>query len=281
MSEKPKKPMSEAQRAQIQRLADARRGTKMAKYTVTEKTLEGRRKGGDTRRGKKMPHYTVSEKKLEHLKNLHESMREKEQTEEQKRKSGDAVKRKYDTDPEFRERQRQAAIKTTTDPEVRKKNSEAQKRLREDPEYVQKHKEAMNQSEVREKIRQGQLGRVHTEEHNQKIRERTGPAREAAWAKVPFEERQKHTLPGRKASQEANASSLEVQIAGLLDALGIEYIPQFEVNLAHVDFYVPSRNLIIEVYGCYWHQCESCGHPDSGKRQMGYKATILSSQSGL
>jgi G:T-mismatch repair DNA endonuclease (very short patch repair protein) len=270
MPEKQKKPMSEAQKAHIEQLANARRGTKM-KYTVTEKTLEARRKGGETRRGKEMPQYTVSEKKLVALKQLHESNRGKKQTEEQKRKSGDAVKRKYDTDSEFRERQRQAAIKTTTDPEVRKKNSEAQQQLWLDPDHVQKHKEAMARTEVREKLRQGQLGRVHTEEHNNKIAEGTRLKALERWKDVPFDVRQLHTVPALRASQEAHPSSLEVQIAGLLDALGIEYIPQYEVDMAHVDFYVPSRNLIIEVYGCYWHQCDNCGHPDLGKREQDRK----------
>lgn len=258
MSEKPKKPMSEAQKAQIQRLADARRGTKMAKYTVTEKTLEGRRKGAEKRRGQKMPHYTVSEKKLEHLKRLHESMRGKEQAEEHKQKNREALLKKYAEDPEWAEKQRTNARRIVQDPEVRRKNSEAQKRLWEDPEHVQKHKEAMNQPEIVEASRQRQLGRVHTEEHNRKIAETTSKSQLERWSTIPLEERQLRTVPARKASQLANTSSLEVQIAGLLDALGIEYTPQYQIGATHVDFYVPSRNLIIEVNGCWWHGCEQC-----------------------
>lgn len=258
VSEEPKKPLSEARKAHIAQLANARRGTKMAKYTVTEKTLEGRRRGGDTRRGKKMPHYTVSEKKLEHLAQLHESMRGREQTEEHKRKNSEGLRKKYAEDTEWSERQRANARRIVQDPEVRKKNSESQQRLWENPEHVQKHLEAMACPEVREQIRQAQLGRVHTEERNRKIAEATSKSQLARWAAIPLEERRRVTLAGRRASQLANASSLETQVAGLLDALGIEYTPQYQVGMTHVDFYVPSRNLLIEVNGCWWHGCEQC-----------------------
>lgn len=207
-----------------------------------------------------------SEKQRAALQRLAESRRGSTISEAHKQKCSEALQKKYAEDVDFRERQRQAAIKTATDPEVRKKNSAAQQRIQKTPEYRQRQKEAMAQPEVREKIRQTQLGRVHTEEHNRKIGETTSTSQTERWSLVPMEVRREYTLAGRKASQEANTSNLEVQIKGLLDALGVEYIQQYEVSLTHVDFYIPSRHLIIEVYGCYWHQCELCGHPDLGKR---------------
>lgn len=256
--EKPKRPMTEKQKAHIEALANARRGSKMAKYTVTEKKLETMRKNGEARRGKKMSHYTVSEKKLEHLERLHESMRGREQTEEHKQKNSEGLRKKYAEDAEWSEKQRANAKRIVQDPEVRRKNKEAQQRLWEDPEHVQKHKEAMNRPEVREYLSQIRLGQVHTEEHNRKIAETTSKSQLARWAEIPLEERQRLTLPWRRASQLGNPSSLEVQIAGLLDVLGIEYTPQYPVGMTHVDFYIPSCNLIIEVNGCWWHGCEQC-----------------------
>lgn len=209
-----------------------------------------------------------SEKQRAALQRLADSRRGKPASERQTQAATEGIRRKYAEDAEFRERQRQAAIKTATDPEVRKKNSEAQQRIQKTPEYRQKHKEAMARPEVREKLRQTQLGRVHTEEHNRKIRETTSLSQTERWARTSEELRKVHMLKPRKASQEVKPSRLEVQVMGLLDALGIEYIHQYEVDMNHVDFYVPSRNLIIEVYGCYWHQCELCGHPDLGKKQI-------------
>jgi G:T-mismatch repair DNA endonuclease (very short patch repair protein) len=38
-----------------------------------------------------------------------------------------------------------------------------------------------------------------------------------------------------------------------LDALGIEYVPQYPIDRMKVDFYLPETNTVLEVYGDYWH----------------------------
>jgi very-short-patch-repair endonuclease len=46
----------------------------------------------------------------------------------------------------------------------------------------------------------------------------------------------------------------EQEVKRLLDNLGIKYQTQHYLNHHFLDFYIPSKNLAIEVDGCYWHQ---------------------------
>lgn len=58
--------------------------------------------------------------------------------------------------------------------------------------------------------------------------------------------------PNRKYSN----TGIELKMKELLNALEIHYIHQYPIkNTALVDFYIPSKNLIIECDGCYWHGC--------------------------
>lgn len=45
----------------------------------------------------------------------------------------------------------------------------------------------------------------------------------------------------------------EVQFAELLDSLDIEYEWQWEIDYKFFDFYIPSKNLLVEIDGTYWH----------------------------
>ena len=250
MDDTTKKPFwTEARKAAFERSKEAR--------------MQGLLKAQEANRG------PASAKRLAALQRLADARRGIPLSEEKKQKDRDALLQKYAEDPEFRERQRQASTEANMSLEMRRKNSEGVRRVQSTPEYKQNHKEAMARPEVREALAKGQRGRVHTEEHNRKTSETaiTGGIRKAQWALVSFEERQRHTMPGRIASQEANTSSLEIQVKTLLDALGVDYIQQYQIDTVLVDFYIPARHLVLEVNGCYWHQCEVCGHPDLGKRQ--------------
>jgi G:T-mismatch repair DNA endonuclease (very short patch repair protein) len=52
----------------------------------------------------------------------------------------------------------------------------------------------------------------------------------------------------------------ELAVKAKLDAWHIRYIHPFSIH-GHflADFYLPDRNLVIEVDGCWWHGCERCG----------------------
>lgn len=48
-------------------------------------------------------------------------------------------------------------------------------------------------------------------------------------------------------------SYIEKAVKGVLDVLGVDYVFQYPVAGFVADFYVPSRNLILECDGEYWH----------------------------
>lgn len=56
-------------------------------------------------------------------------------------------------------------------------------------------------------------------------------------------------------------TSIELKMKKLLELQNIEYIFQHPLEkIGIVDFYIPSKKLIIECDGCYWHKCSTC-HP--------------------
>ena len=57
----------------------------------------------------------------------------------------------------------------------------------------------------------------------------------------------------RKEILKGNPSKLEFTFADMLIGLGIDFIHQYEVDGFDYDFYIPSKNILIEVDGDYWH----------------------------
>ena len=61
----------------------------------------------------------------------------------------------------------------------------------------------------------------------------------------------------RKELLKGNPSNLEFTFADILTTLNIEFVHQYHVDGFDYDFYLPSKNLLIEIDGDYWH-----GNPD-------------------
>lgn len=61
----------------------------------------------------------------------------------------------------------------------------------------------------------------------------------------------------RKELLKGNPSKLEFTFADVLAGLNIEFVHQYHLDGFDYDFYIPAKNLLIEVDGDYWH-----GHPD-------------------
>ena len=81
----------------------------------------------------------------------------------------------------------------------------------------------------------------------------TGKPKSEAHRKIMLE-----TLArNRKEILKGNPSKLEFTFADILTGLGIEFVHQYEVEGFNYDFYIPSKNILIEVDGDYWH-----AHPD-------------------
>ena len=101
----------------------------------------------------------------------------------------------------------------------------------------------------------------------------TRPMREAGtkamgkkFAGMTKGEKLQATEAGRKAIQHANPSSIEKAIWNELDKLNINYKTQVSFNKGKfiVDIYIPSKSLIIECQGAYWHNYKI--FPEKGKR---------------
>lgn len=86
-------------------------------------------------------------------------------------------------------------------------------------------------------------------------------------------ERQKGEFHRARISRQRD-TRLERRIAEQLDNLDVQYIQQYAIGRFVVDFFVPSRELVIEGYGCYWHKCESCGYGSIRDVDIRRKQTI-------
>jgi DNA mismatch endonuclease (patch repair protein) len=126
----------------------------------------------------------------------------------------------------------------------------------------------------------GMLGKKHTPEAIEKIRERSKERPTKFWLgkkkpqyiKDKVSASLKETLKTKVYSEEYRKmqsdrvmnnpnrvfknTSIEVRMMSLLDDLGVFYEQQKSIGgIAIVDFFIPEKNLIIECDGCYWHGC--------------------------
>lgn len=83
-------------------------------------------------------------------------------------------------------------------------------------------------------------------------------------------------------------SHFEDQVADALDSLGIEYKRQYKLQKPvqtwiehcyrsfHVDFFLPQTGIILEVNGCCYHGCVSCGYENTDAiARQAYRLNIL------
>jgi G:T-mismatch repair DNA endonuclease (very short patch repair protein) len=129
--------------------------------------------------------------------------------------------------------------------------------------------------ETRLKIRQARLGKLTPPE----VRAKQSASMREAHASG------RHPGPSRKALTRFE-SKIENAFAELLDALGVRYERQY---FAHVpgagrhpwDFAIPDRRILIEVDGCYWHGCKTCGFEGvDGRAALDEKQTRAAEEVG-
>jgi G:T-mismatch repair DNA endonuclease (very short patch repair protein) len=66
---------------------------------------------------------------------------------------------------------------------------------------------------------------------------------------------------GQKAADRVfKDTHIEKLVEETLKASGVTYEKQYKVGYYRCDFYVPATNTIIEVNGCFVHQCPTCGY---------------------
>ena len=85
------------------------------------------------------------------------------------------------------------------------------------------------------------------------------------WASMMPEQRSLRTRPWRAACYRANPSSLERTVGALLEALGIEFVPQYPIGRYVVDFLVPDKKLVIECDGSFWHSRPGVPEKDAAR----------------
>ncbi len=98
-------------------------------------------------------------------------------------------------------------------------------------------------------------------------------ANKARFAAMTQEERRAATnnwsVAGHMASSHrtSNTSSEQAFERMLIAAGKTKYEKQKRIGRYYVDFYFARTKAIVEVNGCYWHQCEQCGYSNGyGKR---------------
>ena len=85
------------------------------------------------------------------------------------------------------------------------------------------------------------------------------------WEALNEAERIKALVPWIKGGQKAamqvvNGTTLEQIVEETLKATSVKYEKQFRISYYICDFCLPDTKTIIEVHGCYWHQCPICGY---------------------
>ncbi len=67
---------------------------------------------------------------------------------------------------------------------------------------------------------------------------------------------------GQEASKRGLPSKIEDIMAKKLTEIGVKFERQKQIGMFRVDFFIESEKTIIEVNGCYWHQCIKCCYDD-------------------
>jgi len=107
-----------------------------------------------------------------------------------------------------------------------------------------------NNPERAQKISDALTGRMHSAEHNKNAT----AAIKKAWENPKLREQQRHNrVEYLKLEQFLNKSKLEQTFENLLISNNIQFESQHNANGFLFDFYVPTKNVLIEVDGDFWH----------------------------
>lgn len=115
--------------------------------------------------------------------------------------------------------------------------------------------------EHRRHLSEAQRGKVKAPDHMRKLW-----AGHKRWRTENRDEFMENMLRAQKFSRYGKNTKPELALARILDELGVGYETQARVRADRLtyrvfDFIVPSRFLVIEADGCYWHGCGEC-YPD-------------------
>ena len=130
------------------------------------------------------------------------------------------------------------------------------------------HKNKFVSEETRAKIGAAGKGRIPPikgKKHSAETKAKMGAKSLARWEKMTDEQKTAKLTLLQDSVKDIKDSWIERYYAQQLDAQGIVYEQQKGIGWYRVDFYIPSQNKVIELQGCYWHDCEQCGHANKHK----------------
>lgn len=112
-------------------------------------------------------------------------------------------------------------------------------------------------------------------EEMRRITRKSTDAMNAFWQGLNPEERLAINANGRKSASLVRPTSIELATEELLQSLGINFEHQKSIGKFIVDIYIPTKKLVIECDGDYWHSLPSAIKRDKDKDQylseLGYK----------
>lgn len=115
-------------------------------------------------------------------------------------------------------------------------------------------------------------GKPHSEEHKRK----QGEGTKRWFASLTEEEKIEFLTPFIRSSKQFNStgsSKMEQEIGEYLRSKNLSFEHQKPIGKYYADFFIASHNLVIEFNGCFWHQCERCGHIN-GIREVSHEAIL-------
>lgn len=107
------------------------------------------------------------------------------------------------------------------------------------------------------------------------------------WNSMTLDQRRNRMTKVIVSSQNIRESSIERRVREFLIRKSVSFQTQVQFGPYFVDFFVPDLSLIIEVFGCHWHACPTCGlrinseinRRDNQRieflRSLGYKVRVI------
>lgn len=209
---------------------------------------EARKKLAESRRGKKWPEEVKAKMSTSH--------KGKKLSEEHKQNMANAH-RGQKRSAETIERMIQAHKGKHADLRTPEKNAKRAATLR------AKLTGVPRSEEVKAKIRAAKQVKPYI--YSDEKRAKMSAAAKAKFARMTAEERRVMFAEFMRAGQAAAKEYIsdtkpERVVEETLRLFGFSYEKQKRIGLCAVDFFIPETNTVIEVMGCYWHACKTCGY---------------------
>lgn len=77
------------------------------------------------------------------------------------------------------------------------------------------------------------------------------------------EEKAKRVESLEKTLKQYKPTKIELMVHDVLNQLEVEYVVHKRIRCYIPDIFIPSLNLILEIHGCWWHDCETCYGKDN------------------